>query len=122
MDCSTSGLSSAVADVAGAVYGYVFCADAETKAGLKKALHEEKLPKLLAGIVTYLGDKKFFGGDKPNAADFAVFAMVEAAGSYDVDVTGYPTLIAHQAAVKALPELSAYFKKREEIEAAAKTA
>lgn len=116
--CRIDSICDQAGDVAAAVYGYAFCQDPEQKEKLKKELHTEKLPKLLGGIVTQLGEHSFFGGDKPCAADFAVYALLESAPRFDVDLSAYPTLLKHQETVRALPELAAYFAKRAEVEAA----
>jgi len=128
--CPTDSFEAAVAgsvcdqmsDVGGAIYGAFFGSgsDEAAKAKAVEELKSVKLPKMLAGVIAYLGDKKFFGGDKPHMADFAVSSVIEGAEEkYGLDLSAYPTLVKHAAAVRDLPELAAYFAKRAEVEATA---
>jgi glutathione S-transferase len=128
--CPTDAFEAAVAgsicdqmsDVGGAIYGALYGSgsDEAAKAKAVEELKTVKLPKMLGGVVAYLADKKFFGGDKPNMADFAVFSVVESAEKYGLDLSAaYPTLVKQAAAVRDLPELAAYFAKRAELEATA---
>jgi glutathione S-transferase len=104
-------------DLSQVIYPYIFCKEPAEKARLGEELKDKHFPKLLPGIVNYLGDRKFFGGDKPNAADFAVYATIENALKWGVPgFEAYPTLMAHQKAVRALPELEGYWEKREQFE------
>jgi len=58
-----------MSDVGGAIYAggalYGSGSDEAAKAKAVEELKSVKLPKMLAGVIAYLGDKKFFGGLSP---------------------------------------------------------
>lgn len=107
-----------VGDVSNSGYAASQLAD---KAASLAAFKADKLASMLKGIIDYLGDKPFFGGDEPNVADFALYAFIERSPSWGLDVCeggAFPTIAAHTARFRALPQLAAYFARRAEVEAA----
>lgn len=119
-DVAVAGsLIDQAADVSTAVYAVVYGpGDEAAKAAGRAELVGTKLPKLLGGVVALLGDKPFFFGAEPSVGDIAVFAMFEATLKYGFDVAAaFPTLAAHAERMRALPQLAAYFARRDEVEA-----
>lgn len=111
-------IADQVADVGTAGYAASNSAD---KAAALAAFKADKLPGMMKGIVSYLGDAPFFGGAQPNFADFILYAFVERSPSWGLDVCeggAFPTIKAHSERFRALPQLGAYFARRAEVEAA----
>jgi glutathione S-transferase len=109
-----------VMDIMSAMYGAAFKPEAEKAAAIASFL-ADKAPTQTKGLLAYLGDKAFFGGDGPNFVDFALFAALEGAARYGMDV---PATVPGGAAlqrvldgVAAHPKLAAYFAKRAAVEA-----
>lgn len=111
-------------DVASAAYPAVFNEDAAAKEKAMEELKGGKLAKLMAGVVAFAASgKPFLFGEKACIADMALFATIEGFASFGVDFLPLvPELGRVYNNVAALPELSAYFAKRAEVEAAEKAA
>jgi glutathione S-transferase len=112
-------------DIAGAMYGVFYggVSEADRPAAIEKVM-KEKMPNLLKGIANYLGGKTyFFSETEPCFADITMFVTMQTASFYGFDLVSVePSLAKLHDAVKAHPKLQAYFAKREEVEAAEKTA
>lgn len=108
-----------VADVSSAAYSDLVGGTDETRA----AFYSTKLPKLMGGIATYLGDKPFLFGEHLTFADIALHGLVDAYGVRGVDLTvGFPTIAALSKRVSEHPKLREYVEKRNRAEAEAAAA
>jgi glutathione S-transferase len=114
-----------VMDLMSAMYTAAFKPEAERAAAVESFI-KEKAGNMTKGLIAYLGDKPYFGGESPNYVDFALYATLEGAGRYGINiasgVTGGEALQRVVDAVAAHPKLAAHFAKRAEVEAAEEAA
>ena len=93
--------------------------------GLQATVREElktKLPKLLKGVNEYLRDKPYLTGDKPCFADIALLVLADMPPTA-ISLKDYaPNFQRVADNLRAHPGVSAYLKKRAELEAAPATA
>jgi glutathione S-transferase len=110
-----------VMDILASMYVVGTTPEAERAAAAEK-YGSERVPKLTQGLIAYLGDKLFFGGETPNYVDFALYALLEGAKRYGINIVaaapGGEALQRLFDAVAAHPKLAAHFAKRAEVEAA----
>lgn len=64
-------------DVVSAFAGAVMSQPEAERPKAVEAFKAEKLGKVLGGVLKYLGDKPYFGGEAPLVSDIAVFGLLE---------------------------------------------
>lgn len=107
-------------DMLQSVMKVMFEKDEAKKPELKKDLVENTLPQQLEKMSAFIGDRKFFNGDKISWADlvflntFPGYKRLDIALPYDMEK--YPALNKLQDRVEAEPKIADWIKRRPETE------
>ena len=88
--------------------GYAGDVPAQRKAW--KEIAEKKYPEHVDWLVKMLGDNDYFGGERPNAGDVAVFSVLNVAERAGIQcpLSNYPTLVEHSKRVMQLGTINEY--------------
>ena len=75
-----------------------------------KEIAEKKYPEHVDWLVKMLGDNDYFGGERPNAGDVAVFSVLNVAERAGIQcpLSNYPTLVEHSKRVMQLGTINEY--------------
>ena len=75
-----------------------------------KEIAENKYPEHVAWLVKMLGDNDYFGGERPDAGDVAVFSVLNVAERAGIQcpLSNFPTLVEHSKRVMQLGTINEY--------------